>query len=113
MKVEFIRCILHTDNDFSLPIVPLANMDAILQDTLGIAVAGRAMEQVAQESAYFQHLDLYVDRKRHVGTERWLQVCTMCFVATVQHLSLWNCKTARPEPACHSDTDTCRDARNH
>ena len=48
MKVEFLRCIMHTDKIFSLPTVPWANMDAILQDTLGIAVAGRAMEEVAQ-----------------------------------------------------------------
>ena len=52
MKVEFIRCIMRTHKVFSLPAAPLANMGAILQDSQGIAVAGRAMEGVAQEFAY-------------------------------------------------------------
>ncbi len=82
-----------TDKVFSLPTVPLVDSDAILKDTLlGMADAGYAMEQVAREFAYFQQLDLYVERKRHVRTERWLQVCNMCLAATVQKLSLWNCK---------------------
>ena len=51
MKVEFLRCIMHTDKVFSLQVVPLANMDAILQYTLDIPVADRAMEGVAQEFA--------------------------------------------------------------
>ena len=50
MKVELIRCIMHTDKVFNLPTVPLANVDPILQDTLGKDVGGRAMEEVAQKN---------------------------------------------------------------
>ena len=104
---------MRTDKVFSLPIVPLANMAAILPDTLGIALAGRSTEQVAHDLAYIQPLDLHVDRTRHVRTERWLRVRNMYLVASLQHFCVVELLTARTGPPCHSDTDTCRDARSN
>ncbi|MFM7981804.1 MAG: hypothetical protein ACKPKO_21050, partial [Candidatus Fonsibacter sp.] len=66
---------------------------------------GYAMEQVAREFAYFQYRDLYVERKRHVRAERWLQVCKRCLVATMQTISLGNCNHPDPcQPATVSLT---------
>ncbi len=46
MKVDIIRCIMHTDKVFSLPTVPLANMDAFCKKhwALPLPVTSRPMQ---------------------------------------------------------------------
>ena len=81
---------------FSLAIVSLAIMEANAQGRPAIAAAARTLEQSTTEFACAQPLDLHVERKRHVRAERWLQVRRMGFVASVQHVLLW--QGGRPHP---------------
>ena len=95
LQAEYLRSILRSDKMYTLPRDIADISDASMLSNAQASI-GKEQERRSKHFLCFQIIDPHVATKRHLLTERWMEVRSMQLACTVQRYTLWQCD--RPDP---------------